>query len=259
MDLESGASSDREGRKRRADRGEPFGSHHGVQTSLGDRKSDVINDKDHGVGGRRSMKKRVHDGFTLFELLLAVSLLSLITSSILGGLHLGRRAWESTRASDAIDDVENAARAVAAQLSKSYPALQGKSNASPAVAFQGLANASRSVMLSDGGAQWGGLILTEIGSVASRNGVDLAIWTRVYREAEGVSPAREEMRMTPLLRDLAYFQLSYFGWVERDRPPLWTDSWVDRAEPPLLISIKIGANRLGRVISASSTVAIRQR
>lgn len=205
------------------------------------------------------MRKGAHDGFTLLELLLAIGLLALITSSILGGLHLGRRAWETSRASDAIDDVENAARAVAAQLSKSYPALQGRSNATPAIAFQGFANASRSVILSDGGAQWGGLVLTEIGSAASRSGVDLAIWTRVYREVEGLSPAREEMRMTPLLSDLAYFQLSYFGSVEKDRPPLWTDSWVDRPEPPLLISIKIGANRLGRVISASSTVAIRQR
>jgi general secretion pathway protein J len=205
------------------------------------------------------MRKRAKDGFTLLELLLAISLLALITSSILGGLHLGRRAWESTRASEAIDDVESAARVVAAQLSKTYPLLQRKSNAIPAVAFQGLADASRSVALSDGGAQWGGLILTEIGSVASPNGADLAVWTSVYREPQGLSSKREEMRMTPLLRDVAYFQLSYYGPVEKDRPPVWSDAWINRSELPLLISMKIGAKRLGRIVSASTTVAIRQR
>jgi general secretion pathway protein J len=205
------------------------------------------------------MRKRAADGFTLLEMLLAISLLSLITSSILGGVHLGRRAWESARASDAIDDIETAARAISAQLSKAYPVLQGRSNAPPAVAVQGAMNAWRAITLSEGGAQWGGLILTDIGAVDSPNGADLAVWTRVYREDEGLSPPREEMRMTTVLRDLAYFQLSYFGSMEKDRPAVWSDSWINRAELPLLVSLKIGAKRLGRIISASATVALRQR
>lgn len=205
------------------------------------------------------MRKRAPDGFTLLELLLAITLLALITSTILGGLHLGRRVWESSRSSEAIDDVEGAVRVVAAQLAKSYPILQQRPNATPAIAFQGLQGGARSIALSDGGAQWGGLILTEIGSLNSHRGVDLAIWTGVFRPTEGLSPAREDMRMTPILHDIAFFELSYFGPVEKDRPAIWSDAWLNRTELPLLVSVKIGAKRLGRVVSTSTTVSLRQR
>jgi general secretion pathway protein J len=205
------------------------------------------------------MRQRATDGFTLLELLLAIGLLALITSSILGGLHLGRRAWESTRASEAIDDVENSARALAAQLSRAYPVTPAKPSAAPTVIFRGLANAFRGIVLSEGGAQWGGLIVTEVGSIASPNGADLAVWTRVYRETEGPGPTREDMRMTILLHELDFLELSYFGSVEKRSPPVWTNQWVDRSELPILISFKIGAKRLGRTVSASMIVPIRQR
>jgi general secretion pathway protein J len=205
------------------------------------------------------MKRRVRNGFTLLELLLAIALLAMITSAILGGIHLGRRAWESTRASDAIDDVENAARAFTAQISRIYPVTPAKPSAAPVIMFRGLANALRGVVLSEGGAQWGGLITTEVGSIASPNGADLSVWTQVFRETEGPGPVRDDMRMTILLRELDFLELSYFGYVSKNKPPIWTSEWIDRSELPILISFKIGAKRLGRTITASMVVPVRQR
>ena len=58
------------------------------------------------------MKRRAADGFTLLELLLAISLMAMITSSIMGGVHLGRRAWETSRASDSSNENDPCLRVI---------------------------------------------------------------------------------------------------------------------------------------------------
>jgi general secretion pathway protein J len=217
------------------------------------------------------MKRRARDGFTLLELLLAISLLSLITASIMGGIHLGARAWDATRASDALDEVENAARATAALIGRGYAVAteqtqQQVMSEGPPPPFAGTANAASFVALSEGGAQWGGLILTEIGVDAAPGGSELAVWTKPYRPREGLAIGRGAMTKTVVLKDVAFFELSYFGaqqaqqgLAQQRRPPAWSRAWASRAGLPELVTIKIGANRLGRVVEIQATVALRQR
>lgn len=205
---------------------------------------------------------RRRDGFTLLELLLAISILSLITGAIMGGLHLGRRSWETTRTSEALDEIEAASRAVSALVGKSFVFLPDQTESmqpEPPPIFRGAANGCRFVMLSEGGAQWGGLILTEIGVDSGPAGDELAVWTKVYRPREGLAAKRETMRKTVVLEGLAGLQISYFGAQRQDQAPAWSAAWNSPNALPALISIKIGARRFGRVIEAASTVAVRQQ
>ncbi len=208
------------------------------------------------------MTRRRRNGFTLLELLLAISLLSLITASIMGGVHLGRRSWETSRASEALDDVESATRAASTLLGKTFavhPEPTDPTQTEPPPIFLGAANGCRFVMLSEGGAQWGGLILTEIGVDSGPDGEQLAVWTKAYRPREGLSPARETMRKTVVLEGLAGLQISYFGAQRQDQAPAWSATWSSSQALPALVSIKVGARRLGRIIEAASTVAVRQQ
>jgi len=198
-------------------------------------------------------------GFTLLEMLLAITLLGLIVGSIIGGLHLGRRAWETGASYDAAGEVEEAARALAGQLQRVYPVQASSGRNSVIVAFQGDASSCRFVALSEGGAQWGGLILTEIGDAGASHGENLSIWTQVFRAADWASGGRGGMQEVSLLQNAAYLRFSYFGEVERGKPPVWTDSWVDRDSLPLLIAVRLAGNRVGRVVDASFTVALKQR
>jgi general secretion pathway protein J len=205
---------------------------------------------------------RRRDGFTLLELLLAISILSLITASIMGGLHLGRRSWETTRSSEALDEIEAATRAVSALVGKSFvflPDQTGSMQPEPPPIFRGAANGCRFVMLSEGGAQWGGLILTEIGVDRGPTGDELAVWTKVYRPNEGLAPARETMRKTVILQGLAGLEISYFGTEQKGQAPAWSAGWRSTDGLPALVSLKISAKRFGRVIEVASTVAIRQQ
>ena len=207
------------------------------------------------------MKRPAPNGFTLLELLLAVTLLSLMTSAIMGGLHLGRRGWETRRVSDALDEVENAVRATAGLIGRARaPGQQAQGqqlitqDAQPA--FRGSAGRCRFIAFSEGGAQWGGLILTEVGVEPGPEGLNLAVWTMPYHTAEDLAAPLSNMRKTVILRGVATFELSFFGPPEVGAPSVWSGAWTQR-ERPALVTIAIGANRLGRLLSAAATVGVR--
>lgn len=200
------------------------------------------------------MRRNARSGFTLLEMLLSITLLSLIIGALLGGLHLGRRSWERGRLYEGVSEVEEAARAIGDQLGRVYPVQVPRADNAATVAFLGRPDGCRIVALSEGGAQYGGLILTEIGA----DGDGIGIWTRVFRTPDWTNAGRGAMNAVSALRGVAYFRLSYFGAIERGKPPVWTDEWIERDGLPLLIGVRLGGNRSGKVVDASFVVAVRQ-
>jgi prepilin-type N-terminal cleavage/methylation domain-containing protein len=202
-------------------------------------------------------RRRRNAGFTLLEVLLSIGLLALITSSILGGLRLGQRAWERGRDYESVHEVEEAASAIAALLQRAFPVVfyaQDVANVGPVAAFRGTSRDLRLVTTSEGGAAWGGLALTEIGA----SGADLGVWTSVYRAEAWRAAGRGSMREARALAGVETFELSYFGAEQENAPPRWSDSWIDRRWLPRLVSVRLAALRHGRRIDASFIVAIRQ-
>jgi len=204
------------------------------------------------------MRLGARSGFTLLEMLLAITLLSLIVSAIVGGLHLGRRAWEGGRTYETVSEIEEAARAINGQLARALSIRIPKVNNEQIVAFHGTPEGCRFLALSEGGAQWGGIILTEIGGSQGPDH-DIALWTRVFRPSEGFELPRDSLRRTSVLREAAYFRLSYFGHLENGRPPIWTDQWTGRQTLPLLVAVQVAGKSSGRTVDVSFVVALRQR
>lgn len=205
------------------------------------------------------MRARAAAGFTLLELLLAASLLAAITASIVGGLHLGRRAWEAGRNYEALGEVEGEARAISELFERAFPASVKTAAGGGAVAFIGEPNACAFVASSEGETQEAGLILTEIAPFSAAREGALGVWTKVYRSPADFPPRRESMRETLAVRGLAEFELSYFGASGDNRPPEWTSNWRERDRLPQLVSVRIAAARLGRRVEASFVAALRQR
>jgi general secretion pathway protein J len=203
------------------------------------------------------MKRRCPDGFTLLELLVALSLLSLMVAGLVGGLRLGTRAWESGRVSASLDGAETAVRAVASQIERAFPVTVRRVNGPPVMAFDGKADSLRFVGLSEGGAQWGGLVTTEIGVDGEGRLQTLSAWTRVFRDEDFDS--RDAMSATALIDKLAYLRLSYFGATDSKQQPQWRDDWREATVLPRLVSVRVGLRRPNGVLETSATVALPQQ
>jgi len=193
-------------------------------------------------------------GFTLIEVLLSVALMSLIVGTIAGGFRLGKRVWETGRDYEGVQEVEEAAGALEAILSRAFPILLNKRDGAPTVAFDGRPDRIRFVTTSDGGADWGGLALTEI----SASGDDIDVRSGVLRQEAWFGGAGGPTRAATALRGVATFELSYFGSPEPNATPAWTKSWVERITAPKLVSVRLTARRNGKLVDASFVVRIRQ-
>ncbi|HUO54364.1 MAG TPA: prepilin-type N-terminal cleavage/methylation domain-containing protein [Rhodoblastus sp.] len=200
------------------------------------------------------MRRRARDGFTLLELLVALGLVSMMVAALVGGLRLGTRAWESGRVSASLDEMELAARAAAAQIERAFPANVRRVDGPPTLAFEGGPDFCRFAALSEGDAQYGGLVTTEIGA----DGGVLAAFTKVFRE-DAFSTPRADMRETALLQNLVFVRLSYFGATELAAPESWRDDWRDASLLPRLVKLRIGARRGNAVVETAVTVALRQK
>jgi general secretion pathway protein J len=204
------------------------------------------------------MKRRAPDGFTLLELLIALSIVSMIVAALVSGLRLGTRAWESGRVSGSLDEAQTAARAIASQFERAFPTHIRRANGAPVVAFVGGPHSCRFVTLSEGEAQWGGLINTEIATEGGGRRANLQAWTQVFRE-EAFNQNREDMRLATLLTGVAFIRLSYFGATDPAQAPQWRDNWREAAILPRLVSVSIGLWRPEGVREASATVSLHQQ
>ena len=82
-------------------------------------------------------------GFTLLEMLLALTLMAMITGALVGGLRLGQRAWETSRRDETRGEVEAAARAISQMLTRAWPAVARKARAPQAAAATGTRRTAR--------------------------------------------------------------------------------------------------------------------
>jgi general secretion pathway protein J len=193
-------------------------------------------------------------GFTLLEALLSIALMSLIVGTIAGGFRLGKRVWETGRDYEGVQEVEEAAGALQTILSRAFPILLDKRDGAPSVAFEGRPDRIRFVTTSDGGADWGGLALTEI----TASGEDIDVRSGVLRQEAWFGGAGGPTRSATALRGVADFELSYFGAAEPNAAPAWTKIWVERVSAPKLVSVRLTARRNGKLVDASFIVRLRQ-
>lgn len=196
-------------------------------------------------------------GFTLIELLASLALLSVIVVSILGGINLGRRAWETSRIEEDRGEVEAVERALTQLIEKTWPAVALNARKVPAPVFSGRPDGLTFVTLSEGEAQRGGLILTDIGFSPEKPAL-LGVWTSPFRPADTADAPHGAMHADDLLDGVTAFELSYYGSRDARSPPEWRADWTEAEKLPALVGIKIIFERGGRRRTVTAQVALRQ-
>jgi general secretion pathway protein J len=177
-------------------------------------------------------------GFTLLEILVAITLLGLLMAALLGGVRLGVRAWEAS--GTRLDD---GARLTAVQDFMRERLTQARLwEASPSAnqtgpAFRGERDRLSFVTLMPDhlgvGPQRMILALTK-----ADDGADLSVEWWPADLGDDPDTVGDALHSRVLLARVADLRLAYFGQVEPRQPLAWSEAW-NQPLLPLLVRVQL--------------------
>jgi general secretion pathway protein J len=177
-------------------------------------------------------------GFTMMEVLVAMTLLALLMTALSGSIgFVGRswdRGWETGERSAAFSRIESTIRRM---IERSLP-VTVVSNKNPRFLFQGTATGIRVVAHDAPGGSAGGLYVQEIAVTGTGSQRQL-----LYRQYpfKGNSTRPGRVTEAQMLTGDFSVSFSYFGSPRPAAPPIWLESWTSDRTLPELVQVKIQA------------------
>lgn len=178
-------------------------------------------------------------GFTLMELLVAMTLLGILMAALFGGLRLGVRVWEaSDRTLDQSSEAEIVRGFLRTRLEQALPLTGTTSNDQAETLFRGDRETLRfvSFMPASFGSEPFLLELLLRHRTASDPVRDLVLSWRPLDAAPKADEAAAGERV--LIEDVAEIAFGYFGKRQK-RAKAWFDHWQDLETFPALIRIEL--------------------
>jgi general secretion pathway protein J len=203
------------------------------------------------------------NGFTLLELLIAMTLLGLLMLGLFGGLRLGARVWEAgdSRSADRAR-VEAVQRFVRTYLGQARPLAAADRTGDDTIAFVGRRDRLEFAAVLPPHLSAGGFSHVAL-SLADRDRGSALIVERqaLGRRDDGRAElARLDDPDTAVLLDnIETVEFSYYGPGDRGDDAEWTDRWDREDRLPLLVRVRIGFSDSDRRIWPELTVALRIR
>lgn len=195
-----------------------------------------------GRGASRRGRPRAAAGFTLLELLLAITLLGLIAVLLAGGIGLGARVWErGEETADELAQLEVVQGFLRRQLSHAYPLRLRlpRGDTRRHYAFEGEPRALRFAVLAPPQFGLGGFYILSIDDPLGEEGRGLRLRARLYHPEMEEEPHPDEVTETMLLEGFERAEFSYYGTTRRGQEPEWHESWEGARSLPLLVRLRI--------------------
>lgn len=176
-------------------------------------------------------------GFTLLEVMLAMTLLSIMMVLLFSSLRIGAESWD--KGESKIAEVNE--KAVVYQFFKRHlpslrPLWDNFSDDEKHFSFQGEHNKLQFVSVFPASAGRKGLQFFEISFDKVDAGLVKVLLKPFYPPSEGEQWQVEEVI---LLENVEEFELAYFGGESADSDGTWVDNWQDKEYLPALIKIRI--------------------
>lgn len=188
----------------------------------------------------RSLRQQ---GFTLLELLIAITLLGFILVLLFGGLRLGVRSWDASQKQvDSLNSVRSLENFLRREMSVIHP-YRWKNGPTRPLAFFGERNKLSFVAPLPSRVGGGGLYVISI--ALEQQGKDKrVIWRYLPLSAQmrDFSALSETTQMVLAASELSQVEdiwLSYFGRENEAAAPRWMDRWENEAFLPMLIRVQV--------------------
>lgn len=184
-----------------------------------------------------------HSGFTLLELLIALTLLGMILVLLFGGLRLGVRSWDASQKQvDSLNSIRSLENFLRQELSLIYPYVW-KNASEGRVAFLGERNRLSFVAPLPSRVGGGGLYLVSV-ELQQRSKVQSIFWKHIplSSQMQNFSALAEIPEMVLAASDLDNVEeiwLTYFGQENESAAPRWLDRWENSIRLPMLIRVQV--------------------
>lgn len=181
-------------------------------------------------------------GFTLVELLVALTLFAIMSVLLFSGLRFGVRAWEvggdRIERLALVESVQNLLRRQLSQASLPYIPVDVRARA-PVSGFIGTSDAVRFIARLPAHRGSGGLYVFLLSAKHTGTRAELRLsWQTFLPDAlspESFEPEDERS----LLDGVADFQFAYYGSYDPARAPQWNETWDGILGLPDLIRIRV--------------------
>ena len=177
-------------------------------------------------------------GFTLVELLIAMTLFGVLMVMLFMGFRIGIQSSDKvTQSIDKSATLPIVHDFLRAQLAAARPVLQDRPGKT-IVSFDGRPDGVDFVGAPPDALSTGGLQRFSIELAKDRDDRRIVLRHALY---QGKQSQAKDAYSEPLvlLADVASFQISYFGADVTARKPQWQDTWRDMARLPSLIRLRI--------------------
>ena len=187
----------------------------------------------------RRCRQDAEAGFTLLELLIALTLLAVTASLLVSAVGSARQALNVLDRRVAHGSVPAVQSVLRRLLAEARPDPDAVGHPNPNRAFTGetdrLAFVSGFVPQGQYGGLWRYEIALDAGEGAARTGA-LVLTQWVVRPE---SPAAGAPLRTTITNGVDALRLRYFGAADKDDAPEWHDSWQHPSRPPRLVAVDV--------------------
>lgn len=178
-------------------------------------------------------------GFTLVELLIGLTLMTLISIVLFGGLRFGMRAWEvADERAERGTRIELVQVLLRRQLAQARPTstAAGKSVS----AFRGQPDRMTFVAPPVHQDEVDDDLVFVLAKVDENGRSHLDLTWRPSRPPAGTATPTEGGTAARLIENIAAIELAYYGAPDSNRPPGWTDEWSGGGQGlPSLVRLRV--------------------
>lgn len=194
----------------------------------------------------RQLRQR---GFTLLELLIAMTLLGMILVLLFGGLRLGVRSWDASQQQvDTLNSIRSVENFLRREMSLAYP-YTWKTTPGQRVAFLGERDKLSFVAQLPSRIGGGGLHAISV-ELQQRGKTRRIVWKNLpvgsrMQDFSALVELPEMILVASELEGVEDIWLTYFGQEDETAPPRWMDRWENSTRLPMLIRVQVKLARGG--------------